>query len=118
MLLTWRDLPFILPVGLLLSGLATGVDVGAAALAFTVHFGFTIVNGRFGRSRVFTWCLMLVAWTIAEFAGFLLPRGQLMFLLVARLDGVAGGGFLMSALGWLPFVPTHPPCSRCRGRPA
>ena len=105
MLLSWRDLPFVLPVGLLLASVADHGHASLAALALAVHMAFTVVNGRFGRVRVVTWCLLLLAWTLTEFAGFFLPRGQLAFWIAARLDGAPWGEFLMALLVWAAVLP-------------
>jgi ubiquinol-cytochrome c reductase cytochrome b/c1 subunit len=51
-------------------------------LAFFLHAGFTLYDGRFDAVRTVTWVLLITAWVgdeLASFFGFIVPWGQLTF---------------------------------------
>jgi ubiquinol-cytochrome c reductase cytochrome b/c1 subunit len=78
----------VLANGLIFPG-STSADglVQTFYLAFFLHVGFTLYDGRFGVFRTVTWVLLIAIWVATElagFIGFIVPWGQLTFWAAAR----------------------------------
>jgi ubiquinol-cytochrome c reductase cytochrome b/c1 subunit len=59
-------------------------------LAFFLHTGFTLYDGRFDATRTVTWVTLIASWVGVEslaFFGFILPWGQLTFWLANVVAG-------------------------------
>jgi ubiquinol-cytochrome c reductase cytochrome b/c1 subunit len=92
----------VLANGLILPESVSARELAAAFyLAFFIHAGFTIYDGRFGALRTATWLLLIAVWAgpeLAAFFGFIFPVGQLIFWLasVIPLLGEVLSGWLRS----------------------
>jgi ubiquinol-cytochrome c reductase cytochrome b/c1 subunit len=77
----------VLANGLILPGSVSARELAATFyLAFFIHAGFTIYDGRFGSLRTATWLLLIAVWAgpeLAAFFGFIFPVGQLIFWLAS-----------------------------------
>ncbi len=89
-----RDAALFLVLAAFVDGLFSVAHAGPEALlstfylAFFIHAGFTLYDGRFTALRTATWSTLIVAWVGAEIIGFLgyvLSWGQLKFWLASRL---------------------------------
>jgi ubiquinol-cytochrome c reductase cytochrome b/c1 subunit len=94
----------VLANGLILPGSASAMELAATFyLAFFIHAGFTIYDGRFGSLRTATWLLLIAVWACSElgaFFGFILPSGQFAFWLASiPLVGEVLAGWLQSDHG-------------------
>jgi ubiquinol-cytochrome c reductase cytochrome b/c1 subunit len=106
-----RDVALFLVLAALVDGLLAILATGPGTLlttyylAFFIHAGFTLYDGRFSALRTWTWLALVAAGAgagVTGFLGYLLPWGQLEYWLASELArSQAAWEFLYSLNGWL-----------------
>jgi quinol-cytochrome oxidoreductase complex cytochrome b subunit len=105
-----RDAALFLVLAALVDGLLATLTAGPGSLlttfylAFFIHAGFTLYDGRFDALRTVTWIVLIAAWAAAEFVeflGYLIPWGQLTFWLASQLAALRAGPEILASLDWL-----------------
>ncbi len=93
--------------GLVYPGPSAGELAGTFYLAFFVHAGFALYDGRFSARRTKTWLALAGLWALAQiwpFAGYITFLGQLDYWLFTVLVNLGLASFDPDHPGLLPWV--------------